>query len=191
MGELLTMAKQVSDKDNSAEEDTGVNGIEQPVEETVKATRSTRKKATAARPKDVEDEGDDANDEVGVAPKTFLTPYMLLMLRDSFMHGYAIWERLMVMGIPGLNESDRATIYRTLRQLEREGKVKSEWDTNTEGPARRVYTLTDAGEAVLKLWATGLDQYRQSLDFFFKLYAGSPWTNPFGFGLPPKDKDKK
>jgi PadR family transcriptional regulator, regulatory protein PadR len=181
--------------ENTAEEDTAVNGIEQPieqpVEETVKTTRSTRKKATAARPKDAEDEGDETNDEVGVAPKTFLTPYMLLMLRDSFMHGYAIWERLMVMGIPGLNESDRATIYRTLRQLEREGKVKSEWDTNTEGPARRVYTLTDAGESVLKMWATGLDQYRQSLDFFFKLYAGSPWTNPFGFGLPPKDKDKK
>ena len=117
-------------------------------------------------------------EEVGFAPKTFLIPYVLLMLRDSLMHGYAIWEKLMLMGIPGLDEGDRATVYRTLRQLEREGKVKSEWDTNSEGPARRVYRLTDAGESFLQIWAVGLDQYRRSLDFFFKMY-----TNPFGLNL--------
>ncbi len=133
----------------------------------------------------------EAQGEVGVAPKTFLIPYVLLMLRDSLLHGYGIWEKLTLMGIPGLNEGDRATIYRTLRQLEREGKVKSVWDTNTEGPARRVYSLTDAGELFLKSWAVGLDQYRQSLDFFFKMYAGGVWPNPFGFGLTNSPKGKK
>lgn len=166
-------------------------------EETVADTKKPGRRkaapanASAAEPGLEEDEG---QNEVGFAPKTFLTPYMLLMLRDSFLHGYAIWEKLMLMGIPGLTESDRATIYRTLRQLEREGKVKSEWDTNTEGPARRVYTLTDAGESVLQMWAVGLDQYRQSLDFFFKMYTNNAWTNPFGFNLNPtkrSDKDKK
>lgn len=136
---------------------------------------------------------DETEAEVGPAPKAFMVPYVLLMLRSSLLHGYAIWERLMLMGIPGLDESDRAYIYRTLRQLEREGKVKSEWDTSADGPARRVYSLTDAGENFLQIWAVGLDQYRQSLDFFFKMY-----TNPFGINPMGGtnfssffDKDKK
>lgn len=169
-----------------------------PEESAGEVKKTTRRKAATAKEKEKETEADlegqdDGQNEVGFAPKTFLTPYMLLMLRDSFLHGYAIWEKLMMMGIPGLTESDRATIYRTLRQLEREGKVKSEWDTNTDGPARRVYTLTDAGESVLQMWAVGLDQYRQSLDFFFKMYANNAWINPFGLGLGGKksDKDKK
>ncbi len=141
----------------------------------VKPKNGRRPKATESKSEE------EAESEVGFAPKTFLTPYVLLMLRDSLMHGYAIWEKLMVMGIPGLDESDRATIYRTLRQLEREGKVKSEWDTATEGPARRMYSLTASGESFLQIWAVGLDQYRQSLDFFFKMYTGGTLPSPFGF----------
>ncbi len=128
-----------------------------------------------------------AEADKGFASKTVLIPYMLLMLRDSMLHGYAIWEKLTLMGIPGLNDSDRASIYRVLRQLEREGKVQSEWDTASDGPARRVYRLTDAGESFLKVWAVGLDQYRQSLDFFFKLYTGGLPPNPFGFNFQATD----
>lgn len=111
-------------------------------------------------------------EQIVFSPNAFLIPYILLMLRDSFLHGYAIWERLMVLGIPGLTEHDRAGIYRTLRQLEKEGKLKSEWDTSSRGPARRVYTLTESGGNSLKIWAAGLDQYRQKLDFFFQNIRG-------------------
>lgn len=115
--------------------------------------------------------------------KSFLIPYVLLMLRDGAIHGYAIWERLMLMSIPGLNENDRVNIYRALRQLEKEGKIKSQWETTGTGPARRVYMLTNTGENFLKIWATGLRQYRQSLDFFFNLYTGGTLPNLFGNGL--------
>ena len=47
----------------------------------------------------------------------------------------------------------------------------------TSGPARRVYTITDAGVAVLGTWATALDSYRQTLDRFFNLYQGTPATS--------------
>jgi len=125
------------------------------------------------------------------APKTFLQPYMLLLLRDWSMHGYEVWERLMTM-VPGFSQGDRATVYRTLRQLEREGKVKSIWNTNTEGPAKRVYSLTDAGEEFLKIWAQGLDQYRQTLDFFFKAYTGGMVPSPFSFNpFTGENRDKK
>lgn len=184
--------------------------VEQNVEQTIKAAETTKKatveatkafveqtaevleEAAGVKPKNgrrtkaESNQAEETEGEVGFSPKTFLIPYMLLMLRDSLMHGYAIWERLMLMGIPGLDESDRATIYRTLRQLEREGKVKSEWNTAADGPAKRVYSLTDAGENFLQIWAVGLNQYRQSLDFFFKMYTGGTLPSPFDFF--PKSK---
>jgi len=149
-------------------------------------TASEAKPKNGKQAKPVEDEQTDEQEvaEINYTPKTFLIPYVLLMLRDSLLHGYAIWENLMLKNIPGLDKNDRATIYRILRQLEREGKVKSEWDTNTEGhPARRVYTLTDSGESFLQIWAVGLDQYRKNLDLFFNMYS------PFGFNLKSRDGD--
>lgn len=168
--------------------------ITQQAAEELEETVSTKPK-TERRSKAEDSRPEEGEAEVGFSPKTFLIPYMLLMLRDSLMHGYDIWKNLIVMGIPGLTESDRATIYRILRQLEREGKVKSEWDTSriAEGhPARRVYSLTDAGESFLQIWAVGLNQYRRSLDFFFKMYTGGVLPSPYDlfprgkFGEKPK-----
>ena len=49
------------------------------------------------------------------------------------------------------------------------------WDTQSgAGPARRVYTITDAGEAYLGFWAEALEQYRRNMDAFFSLYTGRP-----------------
>jgi poly-beta-hydroxybutyrate-responsive repressor len=118
--------------------------------------------------------------QIDLGFKTTITPYMLLMLRDWRLHGYQIWQRLMEMNLPGLSEHDRPAVYRLLRQLEEEGKVVSQWDTaDKNGPARRVYTLTEAGRDVLGLWASGLDQYRRTLDFFFKVYTGGILASPF------------
>jgi hypothetical protein len=35
-----------------------------------------------------------------------------------------------------------------------------------------VYSITDAGEAYLDVWARSLDQYQRNLDTFFRLYSG-------------------
>ena len=67
------------------------------------------------------------------------------------------------------------TFYRTLRHMERDGLCESEWDTtNGAGPARRVYTITDAGEAYLEFWAQALEQYQSNVDAFFRIYTGRP-----------------
>ncbi len=125
-------------------------------------------------------------DAANVAPKSTLTPYLLLLLREQ-LHGYALWERLVEMGIPGLQPGDRATIYRMLRQLEEDGKISSTWDTTEHhGPARRVYSLTDAGEAWLKVWADGMEQYRKTLDFFFNMYSGGFFPDPSAAFKGPK-----
>jgi poly-beta-hydroxybutyrate-responsive repressor len=66
------------------------------------------------------------------------------------------------------------TLYRTLRQMEKDGVVESSWETSRGGPARRMYSITDAGEAYLEFWAKALEQYQRNMDTFFRLYTGRP-----------------
>jgi PadR family transcriptional regulator, regulatory protein PadR len=61
-------------------------------------------------------------------------------------------------------------VYRTLRQLEKQGLVVSGWDTSKDGPARRLYSLTDAGSDYLQMWAASLRGYQVILNNFFTLY---------------------
>src|ERR1039457_4265212 len=88
--------------------------------------------------------------DLGRMPKNFLASWLLLLLRSWNAHGYQLIQTLTAMGL-GL--VDPATVYRTLRQLEEEGLITSAWDAAATGPARRVYTLSEAGEQYLSLWA--------------------------------------
>jgi poly-beta-hydroxybutyrate-responsive repressor len=80
-------------------------------------------------------------------------------------------ERASAFGFEAMNPG---TLYRTLRQMEKDGIVESTWETSRGGPARRMYTITGAGEAHLGIWARSLKQYQQTMDDFFMLYAGKP-----------------
>ncbi len=101
--------------------------------------------------------------------KNWLVPVLLLMLREWSSYGYELMERMATFG---LNAMNAGTFYRTLRQMEKEGMVSSCWDTSEGGPARRMYSITEAGEAYLKYWADSLDQYQKMMDTFFRLYTG-------------------
>lgn len=106
-------------------------------------------------------------DPIGV-PRDFLAASLLLLLRQWSMHGYRLLQQLVTLGFAAL---DPGTVYRTLRQLERDGLIRSYWDLGDTGPARRMYELTEAGEAFLRTWAQGLEQYRQMLDAFARFYG--------------------
>lgn len=106
--------------------------------------------------------------DLGRMPKNFLASWLLLLLRNWSGHGYQLIQTLTAMGL-GL--VDPATVYRTLRQLENEGLIESSWDPQSSGPARRMYTLTDAGSAYLGLWARQLEQYQTVLGRFFDVYS--------------------
>jgi len=103
--------------------------------------------------------------------KNWLVPILLLMLREWSSYGYELMEKMATFG---LNTMNAGTFYRTLRQMEKDGMVRSNWDTSEGGPARRVYSITEAGEAYLKLWADSLDQYQKMMNTFFQLYTGRP-----------------
>jgi poly-beta-hydroxybutyrate-responsive repressor len=115
-------------------------------------------------------------------PKNYLMAWLLVMLKDLNLHGYeimkALKENFAVVSDPG-------TVYRALRQLERDGYITSWWDPKEQGPARRIYTLTDAGSGALKMWSSALEQYRTNLDAFFSLYTGT-WHKE-----PPKNNHEE
>jgi poly-beta-hydroxybutyrate-responsive repressor len=112
-----------------------------------------------------------------------LIPYVLLAVSLQRAHGYLIEEYLRGLGFLSLEMS---TLYRTLRQLEKDGLLYSSWEPGPAGPARRVYSLTDAGRAWLDTWAGVLEAYRGMIDRFFGLYAADRRPGP-PIGRPPDD----
>jgi PadR family transcriptional regulator, regulatory protein PadR len=107
-------------------------------------------------------------------PRNLLVPYVLLFLKNWSAHGYQILQTLTLLGFAAV---DPATVYRALRQMEKEGLVHSSWETGAAGPARRTYQITANGEEFLSQWAEALGAYQRFLDRFFELYAG-PGTPP-------------
>jgi DNA-binding PadR family transcriptional regulator len=61
-------------------------------------------------------------------------------------------------------------IYRHLRELEADGLVQSEWQTEGTGPARRIYRLTSDGEEVLALWIDYMESQATNLVNFINKY---------------------
>src|SRR2546426_11898019 len=103
--------------------------------------------------------------------KNWLVPVLLLMLREWSSYGYELMEKLATFGFSTMNAG---TFYRTLRQMEKDGMVSSNWDTSEGGPARRVYSITQAGENYLKFWASSLEHYQKMMNMFFQLYKVRP-----------------
>lgn len=89
-----------------------------------------------------------------------LSTSLLAFLKGWNAYGYQLAQKLSAAGLP---ESDSGTVYRTLRQLEKSGMVSSFWDTSESGPARRMYTLTKAGELFLSGWIDVLQNYQKIL----------------------------
>lgn len=116
--------------------------------------------------------------DAGAQPRNWLQPFLLLSLQQWQSYGYELIQRLSLFGFAAL---DPGSVYRALRQLEKDGLVRSDWDTSTHGPARRMYSLTDAGEQYLQSWAQALEGYRAMLDQFFTTYRtaqGQPVHDP-------------
>jgi len=107
---------------------------------------------------------------IDVRPRNWLVPVILVTLKEWNSYGYKLMEQAAALGYGTLNPG---TLYRTLRNMEKDGLCQSKWDTsNGRGPARRVYSITDAGNAYLDFWARSLEQYQRNMDTFFRLYTG-------------------
>lgn len=98
----------------------------------------------------------------------FTQAAILLRLAAKPAHGYELLDGLRTAGEPCC--CDTGLVYRTLRQLEREGLASSSWETGGVGPARRVYMLTDKGSRRLHGWAQEIETIARALQEFLAEY---------------------
>jgi DNA-binding PadR family transcriptional regulator len=93
----------------------------------------------------------------------FVEPVLLFLLKKKGRsYGYELASELKEHALTDA-EVETAALYRTLRQLEVNNCVTSEWDVNGSGPARRVYTLTGRGDEHLQEWLDVLNQVSRSM----------------------------
>ena len=58
-----------------------------------------------------------------------------------------------------MDKVDATGFYRTLRKLEEDGKLSSEWRIEAGEKPKKVYTITDDGRACLNNWQKTLHDY--------------------------------
>ncbi len=98
----------------------------------------------------------------------FLDPALLLLLEQSPAHGYTLLSRMAEFGLDFLAPT---VIYRALREMEDRGWVTSTMDEETtQGPPRRVYTLTSTGRQVLRCCIAQLQGTQQILEYLLALH---------------------
>jgi PadR family transcriptional regulator PadR len=104
------------------------------------------------------------------APRHFLLPAVLLLVAEEPRHGYSLAKGVLELQV---GRVDRPSVYRALAQLEADGLICSSPESSPAGQGRRVYSLTDEGEQVLRRWMGVIKQERDGLDRVLRRYVAT------------------
>lgn len=88
-----------------------------------------------------------------------LEPVLLHLISLQPRHGYSLLSDLEPFNMGTIHPG---MVYRTLRDFEDLGWINSQWDDDqTQGPPRRVYSLTSEGNKALSHWQEELRKTQQ------------------------------
>lgn len=99
----------------------------------------------------------------------FLEICLLLLLFDQKGYGYGLIEGLSDFGFTG-EDLNIGSLYRSLRKLEDQDLVSSVWEEASQGPKRRVYTITPLGKEELHNWIPVLKQRKARIEHLIEIY---------------------
>jgi len=99
----------------------------------------------------------------------YMQPSILMGLYSKPSYGYELIQTIQRFGFVE-GQAPPGMIYRHLRQLEEDGLVTSEWETEGAGPAKRIYQLTDGGLQMLSLWIGYMEKQVENLNELIKQY---------------------
>ena len=102
----------------------------------------------------------------------YIQPSILLALKRKPSYGYELISVIPEFGFMD-GQAPPGMIYRHLRDLEENGLVSSEWETDGTGPAKRVYQLTDEGIQVLDYWIDYIRNLVDKMARFIRTYQDS------------------
>ncbi len=105
----------------------------------------------------------------GERPPRFLRAFLLLFLSIEEAHGYELIEKLKEMGVK-YETYEVGYVYKTLRNMEKDGILESRWNVKEKGAAKRIYRITDKGKKSLGNWADVLSNIRDSIGNFLEVY---------------------
>jgi poly-beta-hydroxybutyrate-responsive repressor len=91
------------------------------------------------------------------------------MLTRSEAHGYRLLDDLAEFGF-NPDRVDPSLVYRALREMETNGWVTSRWDTESQGPQRKIYQVTQEGKDYLEFWVADLHRTRDEIDALITAY---------------------
>ncbi|UOY94520.1 PadR family transcriptional regulator [Ectobacillus sp. JY-23] len=94
--------------------------------------------------------------------------FLLLFLTEGDSYGGRLLQKCQEE-LP-INPIDSAILYRTLKQLEKEGAVKSYLDISVQDKPIRMYKITDAGKMKLKDFQADIEEKMKNLSFFLSKY---------------------
>lgn len=92
---------------------------------------------------------------------------ILAVLTHGPLHGYAIARAIEEWSKDALHLRE-GTLYPALRQLEDQGVIQSAWEVQEPGPARRVYSLTESGQAEFTRRTEAWDLYSTAINAVLK-----------------------
>lgn len=90
-------------------------------------------------------------------------PAVMALLLQEPLHGYRILELLREETMFRDQPPDQAGVYKILKNMEQDGHVSCNWETQDSGPARKLYTLTEKGLHCLEQWKKTLVEYQASV----------------------------
>jgi DNA-binding PadR family transcriptional regulator len=102
----------------------------------------------------------------------WLEPFVLVQVACGTSHGYGLVGHLNALGVAPA-AVDVGELYRTLRDLELSGLVRSAWTGPEAKARRREYALTHAGEARLVEWAAVMRERARLVAEFLSEYEES------------------
>jgi DNA-binding PadR family transcriptional regulator len=106
--------------------------------------------------------------------KTFIEPYILLIIAETPLHGYEIANRLSEYGIELTGLGQMGNLYRILTRLEKEKLIEYKWDTDAQGHSKKVYYITSKGLKHLKNTKNELMKIKNNIQKFIDKVSKLP-----------------
>lgn len=108
----------------------------------------------------------------------FLQPLLLAVLVDGPLHGYKILQKVSALDFFKGAPPDATGVYRLLKGMESSGSLTAEWELGENGPAKKLYAITERGRLCLAEWQKTLAEHRLFIDslydFISEVYDVAP-----------------
>ncbi len=117
---------------------------------------------------------DDKKCKCGYPEKRWLQFLILRVVCEKQTYGYDLINSIEELS-QGRHKIKSGTMYTTLKRMEQENLLKSEWKESKSGPDSREYKITKKGKKFLKTWLEMVIERKKMIDKMIEFYK-----NQFG-----------